>query len=380
MKPHFYAVALAVLLLSCQSKTTEDQSVTKASPSESTPQPTQRQTVVSIEGEQFFINGKPTFEGRTWNGYQVEGLLPNSRMVQGIFDDENPETVDNWQYPDTNQWDPVRNTDEFVAAMESWHEHGLLGFTINLQGGSPLGYGNKGWRNTAFNEDGSLKPAYMSRLEKILNKADTLGMVPILGLFYFGQDEYLADREGIISGVNNALDWLFEKGYRNVIIELANEVNNRKYDQPILKADSVHVLMEIVRNKEKNGYRYLVGTSFNGNTLPTPNVLPVSDFVLIHGNGVKQPDRIVEMVEQVRAMESYRPMPIVFNEDDHFDFDKDWNNFIAATSMYASWGYFDFRMEGEGFENGFQSVPVDWRISSPRKKAFFDKVKQMTGK
>ncbi len=34
-------------------------------------------------------------------------------------------------------------------------------------------------------------------------------------------------------------------------------------------------------------------------------------------------------------------MPILFNEDDHFDFDKDENNFAAAVSEYASWGYFD---------------------------------------
>ena len=58
-------------------------------------------TVVSIKGEKFYINGTPTFEGRTWQGYPVEGLLPNSRMVQGIFDDLNPETVSKWKYPDT---------------------------------------------------------------------------------------------------------------------------------------------------------------------------------------------------------------------------------------------------------------------------------------
>ena len=48
------------------------------------------ETVVSIVGEDFHINGKPTYEGRTWNGHRIEGLLMNSRMVQGIFDDLNP--------------------------------------------------------------------------------------------------------------------------------------------------------------------------------------------------------------------------------------------------------------------------------------------------
>ena len=103
-----------------------------------------------------------------------------------------------------------------------------------------------------------------------------------------------------------------------------------------------------------------------------------SDFVLIHGNGVDDPARITEMVEQVRAMKTYTQKPIVFNEDDHFDFDKPMNNMIAAFTSHASWGYFDFRRDGESFENGYQSVPVDWQISSDRKKAFFELVKEIT--
>jgi hypothetical protein len=54
------------------------------------------------------------------------------------------------------------------------------------------------------------------------------------------------------------------------------------------------------------------------------------------------------MVQETRKVSGYRLMPILFNEDDHFDFDKPCNNSIAAVSEYASWGYFDFRMEGEG--------------------------------
>jgi hypothetical protein len=98
------------------------------------------QTIVEIRGDQFYINGKPTYEKRYWNGYKIEGLLLNSRMVQGIFDDLNPETTDNWKYSDTKNWDPERNTSEFVRNMNNWQSYGLLSFTINMQGGSPQGY------------------------------------------------------------------------------------------------------------------------------------------------------------------------------------------------------------------------------------------------
>ena len=36
------------------------------------------------------------------------------------------------------------------------------------------------------------------------------------------------------------------------------------------------------------------------------------------------------MVRRPARCRGYRPMPILFNEDDHFDFDKPANNFIAA--------------------------------------------------
>jgi hypothetical protein len=55
-------------------------------------------------------------------------------VVQGIFDDLNPETRSLWDYRDV-PWDAERNTREFVAAMPEWRDHGLLSLTINLQGG-----------------------------------------------------------------------------------------------------------------------------------------------------------------------------------------------------------------------------------------------------
>lgn len=184
-------------------------------------------TIVEIKGDDFYINGKITYEGITWKGIEMEGLLLNSRMVQGIFDDQNPETRDVFKYPDTHEWDAERNTNEFLKAMEDWYEHGLLAFTLNLQGGSPTGYGNKDWRNSAFDEKGSLRADYLDRLKKILNKAEDLGMVVILGYFYFGQDQYLDNEEAIIAAVNNITEWLLDQEYRHVLVEINNECNVR---------------------------------------------------------------------------------------------------------------------------------------------------------
>ena len=337
-------------------------------------------TNVTIVGDDFFINGKPTYAGRQWKGHKVEGLLLNSRMVQGIFDDTNPESVSRWIYPDDSLWSAQRNTDEFIAAMDEWAAYGLNSFTINLQGGSPMGYGNKNTINTAFDKDGELKPAYMNRLSQIIAKADDLNMVVILGYFYFGQDQFINDELAVINATQNASNWILDKGYRNVIVEVANECDIKTYDHDIIKSARIHELITLVQNTEKDGHHLLVGTSYMGNRIPKANVVKVSDYILIHGNGVEDPLRIGEMIAETKAVEGYNGMPIVCNEDDHYNFDKEDNNFAAAIRSHVSWGYFDFRHDGEAFANGFQSVPVDWRVNSPRKLGFFTMVKEVSGR
>ena len=309
---------------------------------------------------------------------KIEGLLMNSRMVQGIFDDLNPETRSRWRYPDTGMWDPERNTREFIAAMPQWRQHGLLSFTINLQGGSPEGYSKlQPWHNSAFQADGSLGVEYMTRLEKILDAADRLGMVPIVGYFYFGQDQRLRDEAAVIRGVKEATMWLLRKNYRNVLVEINNECDNTKYDLDILKAARVHELIRIAKSISLAGRRLYVSASFNGGSIPVSNVVSASDFLLLHGNGVKNPERIAAMVEQTRQVPGYRKMPILFNEDDHFDFDKSDNNMLKAVSSYASWGYFDPGQSN--YRDGYQCPPVNWSINTERKREFFRLLKEVTG-
>jgi hypothetical protein len=263
--------------------------------------------------------------------------------------------------------------------MAEWRRHGLLAITINLQGGSPQGYSkDQPWHNSAVEADGSLRVDYMNRLERILDQADKLGMAVILGFFYFGQDERLRDEAAVVRATDDAANWVLERGYRNVLVEINNECNVR-YDHAILRPERVHELIKRVQETTRGGRRLPVSTSYGGGAIPTTNVVRVADFLLMHGNGVSDPARIAEMVRQARRVPGYHGQPILFNEDDHFAFDRPQNNFIAAVSEHASWGYFDYRMKGEGFDAGYQSVPVNWTISSARKKGFFELLSRITG-
>ena len=111
--------------------------------------------------------------------------------------------------------------------------------------------------------------------------------------------------------------------------------------------------------------------------MPGEHAVRASDFLLLHGNGVNNPNRIARMVREVRADAAYTPKPILFNEDDHFDFDRPEHDFAAALSEGASWGYFD--PGASDYRDGYQSPPVDWGINTPRKRAFFARVREIAG-
>jgi len=344
-----------------------------------------RQTAVAIAGDSFLINGHPIYAGRTFNGMKVQGLLMNSRMVQGVFDDLNPATVGRWNYPN-GPWDPNRNTSEFIAAMPAWRKAGLISFTINLQGGCPYGYCQniQPWDNSAFLPDGTPRAAYLSRLQQILNRADQLGMVPILGLFYFGQENRLRDERAVIHAVESITDWLtIDRGYRNVVIEIANECDNKAY-HPILQPARVAELIQLVQRRsygkvKSRANRLLVSVSLSGMKRPPDDVIGVSDFILLHGNGAKSSADLTALIDSVRAAQTFRGQPIVVNEDDHYNFDQPDNDMIAALGRRAGWGFFDYRRQGEGFAAGYQGVPTDWTIDSPRKIAFFNYLTKVTG-
>ena len=353
-------------------------------------------TTVGINGEQFTIDGEPTYVGQSYAGQPIAGLLFNSRMVQAVFDDDNPETRDRWTYPDTGEWDPERNVREFCEAMPDWYEKGLRAVAVNLQGGRPVRNVHEGgtdpaateqpWIVSAFRADGSLKEAWLARLNRVLGAADDLGMVVILGLFYGDQDQRLDDEASVERGVRNVVEWLHDREYRNVLIEINNECDTDAFEHESLRPDRVHELIDLAGSIERDGFSYAASTSFTGGVIPPDNVVAASDYVLMHGNLVDDPGRIAEMVDEVRDRSSYEPMPVVFNEDDvamlhdaadGFSFGEEPNHLSAAIDRYASWGYYD---KGQtDYERGFQCVPVNWEISTDRKRAFFDYLDRITG-
>ena len=221
-------------------------------------------------------------------------------MANAVFDDANPATRFLWRYPDTGRWDADRNTDEFVRALPVYREHGLTAVTVNLQGGAPFGYyredrfrellaerqvaytdaelwrglpgpASQPWHNSPFGADGALAQepgGHLARLSRILQRTDELGMVVVLGIFYFGQDERLRDEAAVCRAVEETCGWVLREGWRNVVIEINNECNVPRYEHEILQPHRVHELIARAQRVTHGGDRLLVGTSYGGGRVP----------------------------------------------------------------------------------------------------------------
>lgn len=248
-------------------------------------------TRVTIEGGRFKVNGTITYRGKA-----AEGLLMNVRMVNSVFEDTNRPS-----------FNPAANTNEFLGRMRDYVALGVRGFTVSLQGGYP---GYEGARNSAFLNNGALKSTYLSRVAEVVERADALGAVIIVSLYYQRQDQYLEDEQAVRAGVVNAANWIRSKGYRNVILEIANEYGHRGFNHGILRSDAG--MADLIRLAKSRHSGLPVSASYLRNGQTTSRVGAASDVILVHFNNLALSD----IPARVRALRSAYPgKPILCNED-----------------------------------------------------------------
>jgi CubicO group peptidase (beta-lactamase class C family) len=253
------------------------------------------QTRIAIVEGRWHLNGKLTYPGT-----KAEGLLMNVRMVNATFEDRNRPT-----------FDADANTSEFIAQIPDYVAHGARAFTLSLQGGMP---GYEGAVNSAFEADGSLRPSYLARIQRVIETCDHAGAAVILGCYYQRQDQELRDEAAVRTGVVNVAQWIVQRGFTNVLLEVANEYGHRGFDHAILK--SHEGIASLARLAKKTAPQLLVSASElggRGATYPAgflEHVMPASDFLLIHLN--------VTPLDGVAARLASLPKtgkPIVCNED-----------------------------------------------------------------
>lgn len=289
-------------------------------------------TTVSIDGTKWQINSRITYPGTA-----AKGLLMNVRMANSTFEDKK-----------RKDFDSDENTGRFISKVPEYNSYGVRAFTLNLQGGFP---GYEGAVNSAFRPDGTLRKKYLGRINDIIKECDKHGMVIILGLFYQRQDQILRDEQAVKSAVVNAVNWIKDSGFTNVVIEIANEYDHGGFDHDIIKTAKGEV--ELIRLVRKTSPGLLVSTSGLGHGRMSDLVAKEADFILIHFNGTK----VKDIPGRISGLKKYNK-PIVCNEDD-----KVGNEAVLAlqgcVNNGCSWGFMHKKLnQYEPFEfNGYKDDP-----------------------
>jgi hypothetical protein len=254
-----------------------------------TQEPFRPQTRIALRDGRWLLNERPTNPGS-----RAEGLLMNVRMVNAIFEDRHR--------PDVH---PDDITDRFLVQLPDYAAHGVNAVTLGLQGGMP---GYEGALNSAFEPDGSLRESYLARAARVIEACDRNGLAVILGCFYQRQDQVLADEDAVRAAVANAARWVRDRGYRNVLLEIANEFDHDGFDHRLIR--SVEGEVELIRLAKRTAPDLLVSTSGLGHGRYPELLAGAADFLLIHFNGTPL-DEIPARIEALRRHHK----AIVCNED-----------------------------------------------------------------
>ncbi len=299
-------------------------------------------TKLSVVGTQFLINDELIYAESPKK--EVHGLLMNARFIQGIFDDKaDPARFNRFG----KVFSPDEHTDSLIKSLPSWYEYGLRAITVGMQGGGPcFTIANTSIDNNPFSKDGTTTdPVYLERMERIINACDEIGMVVIVSYFYGSQAERIEDDDSIMRVVKNMSNWLRDKKFTNVIIEIANEhdVGQFKCHPILFTQKGVATLIEIAK-RESGGM--LVGCSGMGGTFHE-EIVEASTVIIIHGNGQTK-QAYYKLVEKCKACKPNTP--IVCNEDSQAI-----SNMAVAVKNGTSWGYYNNMTK--------QEPPVDWTIT-----------------
>lgn len=318
------------------------------------------QTHVTKKGEDFYINGKKTYSELKDCDEKYHGLLMNARFIQGLFNEKlNPARFNRFG----RIFDPDKNTEDLIQNLPQWYHHGLRAITIGMQGGGACNTVNNFTRemNPYAYDGSSIEKETLQRLSKIIEAADTLGMVIIVSYFYGSMSRFLVDDNAVIEATKTTSNYLRDKGYTNVIIEVANEHNIDDFAiHPILKEEKgIVTLMDIAR-RESGGM--LVGCSGTGGYF-SPIIVQNSDVILIHGNNLTK----TEFYTLIKKCKEAQPdTPLVCNEDSAAS-----SRLEVAFDQHVSWGYYNNMTK--------QEPPTDWSITKGEDEVFATRLATFLG-
>jgi hypothetical protein len=142
-------------------------------------------------------------------------------------------------------------------------------------------------------------------------------MVVNIMYFYHGQDELFESTEAIHSAARNITDWLIQKRFHNVIVDVANEwdLRGNLWDFASYIPENVLVLIKETRDRfqeRRADYALPISVSSDGRMNYPESFLESVDLVLLHGNS-RTPQQKLQRAADVKHWER----PVLMSEDDN---------------------------------------------------------------
>lgn len=111
------------------------------------------------------------------------------------------------------------STDELIENLDIYKNHGLNTVSAYFMG-------NRFGDIKGYNSDCTLNEICKERMARIIEAADSRGMVVLVGCLYWGKSKSVWDewtQAEACEAIKNTVKWLQQKDYRNVFVDVDNE-------------------------------------------------------------------------------------------------------------------------------------------------------------
>jgi hypothetical protein len=126
-------------------------------------------------------------------------------------------------------------TERHIRNFDNMTAHGINLIGVYIQGS------NAGWPNpdaaaNGFTRNGTLRPEFAARLERLVREADRRGMVAMVGLFTPRKDSDFYDENAVRRAIEEAARFLRDRKLKNVFVDIMHEYNHpERIDKEIFR-------------------------------------------------------------------------------------------------------------------------------------------------
>ena len=258
------------------------------------------------------------------------GKMVTMRLTQAVYLNDASGTRDQ----DMVLADAQENTAHFIAQIPDYREHGVLAWSVGLEGGNAQNQasdpnfdsgdftvdGTNGSRSPLAADGLTWKTGRRELVEDVIEALNEQGMVCCLGLYYNQLYYWHSSQANYRAAMGTVTDMLIENGYRNVCIDLANEAGvdaaggwtsgTNVFGSDANVANELDYLRGLWTGEP---WRPPIGCS--SRSMPGPLTIAESDVHWYHGNvsgGVSnKPLRVQDILDDSTVG------PVVMNEDEN---------------------------------------------------------------